>query len=234
MFNLLLKTIVVYFSVVFSMRVMGKRQLAQLQPYDLVVALMIAEVASTPLDTPGTPLLHGILPALCLIVLYTLIAQLTIKSKKIITFFDGIPTLVISHGVILQKALKKNDYSLTDLIEGIRLAGYESPFDIEYAILETSGNLSVFPKPAAAPVTQKDLQLVPKRKPPALPLVLDGQIQQENLRIARLEQDALLRALDRAGVELRCAFFVAFSDPRTLLIQLPGGHQTHVTVKCHD
>ena len=230
----IIRTLIIYFALLLTMRLLGKRQLGEMELSEFVLAALIADLASHPLQDIGIPMINGLVPILVLFCCEVIIAGITMTHIRLRSVFFGKPSLLVVRGRIDQREMRKNRFTVDELMEELRNQSCMDISRIEYAILETSGNLSVFPKPAAAPVTQKDLQLVPKRKPPALPLVLDGQIQHENLRIARLEQDALLRALDRAGVELRCAFFVAFSDPRTLLIQLPGGHQTHVTVKCHD
>ena len=145
MANLIFRTIMIYLILIFAMRLMGKKQAGQLQPYELVITLIISEVASTPMDDPGTPLFYGLIPALTLLLLHFIFTFIALKSKRMRGLLCGKPSILIHEGRIDIQELKRQRYSLNDLIEQLRLAGYTCIPGIHYAILETNGQLSVLP-----------------------------------------------------------------------------------------
>ena len=120
MFNVIIKTAILYFFAMLVIRLMGKRQAGELQPFELIIAVMIAEVAATPMDGPGVPITYGIVPVVVLLVLHNLIAFISIKSDKARGFFSGKPSIVIHKGIIQREELKKQSYNLNDLLEQLR------------------------------------------------------------------------------------------------------------------
>lgn len=133
MFNVVIKTIFLYLIVIFAMRLMGKKQASQLQPYELVITLMISEVATTPMDNPGTPMTYGIVPAITLILLYYFLNFLCLKSKKLHVLFGGSPAILIHNGHLIYKDIKRLGYNLSDLLEQLRISGYTNISEIQYA-----------------------------------------------------------------------------------------------------
>ena len=229
MFNLLIKTAAIYFILIFAVRIMGKRQIAQMQAYDLVVALMIAEAATTPLDNPETPLFHGILPALTLILLYYFVAKLSLKSQKLNQLFEGTPSVIIKDGMISKDALAAANYNLYDLTEAMRIKGYDDISQISCAILETSGDLSVFPKNIDSSKNNKAGET--NGFSLSLPLVIDGKLQKSNMHILNVDELDLKSALEAAGItKLKQAFFVSLYDKDKLFIQYAGGRQKRVSL----
>ena len=132
---------------VLAMRLMGKRQVGQLQPFELVVAIMIADLASTPMESLDIPLWRGIIPLAATVTLHQLFTLLSLKSQRMRAFFSGTPTVVIHRGKIDAKALERLCFNLNDLLEELRTGGILSPTEVGTAIMETSGKLSVFPLP---------------------------------------------------------------------------------------
>ena len=163
MLNLLIKTAIVYFSVMLSLRVMGKRQLAQLETFDLVIALLISEIASVPLDSPEKPLLQGFIPALFLVVLYFLTVRLSMKSRKFSSLVEGSPAFIVKNGVILKDTMERSNYGINDLVEALRLKGFDDIALLDCVILETSGHISVFPKKSESAITPFDLDIKAKK-----------------------------------------------------------------------
>ena len=159
MLTILIRSLILVSVAVLTFRLMGKRQVGQLQPFELVIAIMIADLAATPMESLDTPLWRGIAPMLSLIVLHQLITMLSLKSQALRAFFSGRPTVVIRNGQIDYQALRKLCFNLNDLLEELRTGGVLTPSEVGTAILETSGKLSVFQDSSHRPVTPEDLKL---------------------------------------------------------------------------
>ena len=191
----------VLFTIVFlAVRIMGKRELGQLQPYEFVIAIMIANLATVPMADMGIPILNGIIPILTLLFAHVGLTFLTLKSKVAQRFIDGPPTILVSKGYIHEDAMRSAGYSFTDLMEQLRVAGIFSLGDVEYAILETSGQVSVIPKAASKPVTAKDLNLQVSADPLPWSIIVDGELQREALRLAGHDEKWLLDQLQAMGM----------------------------------
>ena len=157
MFNIVLKTSIVYIVLFLALRIMGQKQAGQLQPYEIVVTLLIAEIAATPMDDPGTPLIYGLIPSITLLLLYAFINYLCLKSKAMRVFMCGKPSILIHNGKILYDEIKKVGYNLNDLMEQLRMSGQTDISSIHYAVLETNGQLSVLPYASQSPLTPKQM-----------------------------------------------------------------------------
>lgn len=142
MFIVLLRTIILYVLVVIVMRLMGKRQIGELQPYEFVITIMISDLAALPMQDTRLPLLLGIIPIITLLFVKTLLTQLQLKSQLARRIIEGEPCIMVCRGKVNFKALKKQQINLDELMEEIRLAGYFDLDEIEYAILENNGQLS--------------------------------------------------------------------------------------------
>lgn len=176
MLILLIRTIILYIVVVASLRFMGKRQLGQLQPSEVVIAMMISEVATIPMENIDTPLVYGLIPTLTLIIAEAAFSFFTLRCKRIRYLFSGSPTLLIEKGKILEKEMEKMRFNIDDLLEELRCAGYANISDIEYAIIETNGLLSVIPKSSKRPITPEDLNLSVEYEGLPLILISDGEL----------------------------------------------------------
>ena len=143
MFVLIIRTLILYGLVVLSMRIMGKRQIGELQPSELVVAIMISDLAAVPMQTIDIPLLTGIVPVLTLLVAEVAMSFISLKSKKARKYITGEPSIIIYRGHINEKELEKARFTLNDLMEELRISGYPDISKINMAILETNGEISV-------------------------------------------------------------------------------------------
>lgn len=154
---LAIRTLILYTIVILALRIMGKRQLGELQPSELVVAIMISDLASIPMESVEIPIFSGIVPVLTLLVAEVFTSQLSLKSKAIRKFLSGEPSIVIYNGRINEKELRRMRFNLNDLMEELRLNNYPNIADVEVAVIETSGKLSVIPKRNARAVTVEDM-----------------------------------------------------------------------------
>ncbi|EGD52725.1 Uncharacterized membrane protein YcaP, DUF421 family [Thermoanaerobacter thermohydrosulfuricus] len=191
MLILFFRTIILYVLVVIFMRISGKQQIGQLQPYELVVAIMIADLVAIPMQNKGIPLVSGIIPILTLLVSQLFLSYLSIKSLRARAIICGTPTILVENGKILTSQLQKERYNINDLLEELRVKGYPNIADVEYAILETNGSLSVIPKSNKRPVTPQDLNLTPQYEGLPLPIIIDGRIMHQNMQKAGIDMEWL-------------------------------------------
>ncbi len=200
MFVIAVRALILFLIVFVAVRLMGKREVGQLQPYEFVIAIMIANLASVPMAETGIPLLHGVVPILTLLLVHALFTLLTLKSKTAQRVICGTPTIIINKGTILEDAMRSAGYSFSDLMEQLRTSGYFSLSDVEYAILETSGQISVIPKGSAKPVVAKDLKLQVQSDKLPWSIIVDGSVQYDELRKSGHDEKWLLKKLSGMGL----------------------------------
>ena len=176
------RAIVLYIIVLGVMRFMGKREIGQLQPFELVISIMIADLASTPMAEIGIPITNGIIPILGLLVMHLIISFLNLKSVKAREILSGKPRILIYRGKIDEKALIRERFTINELEERLRGKDVMNLADVEYAILETNGEISVILKPNKRTVTTEDLKLSPEYEGMSYDLVIDGKVMYENLK----------------------------------------------------
>ena len=181
MLLIFVRAIVLYILVLIVMRFMGKREIGQLQPFELAISIMIADLATTPMAEPGTPITYGVIPILSLLVMHLLISTINIKSIKARELICGKPSILIYRGKINEQALKKENFTINELQERLRGNNIFNLGDVEYAILETSGQITVITKPEKRSVTVEDLGIKAKYVGISYDLVVDGKIMEENL-----------------------------------------------------
>ena len=215
MIIVVLRTLILYTLVIVALRLMGKREIGQLQPFELVVIIMISELAAIPSENVGIPLLSGIIPILVLLLTSLTLGLICLKSERSRSIICGIPSILIERGKIIEEELKRNRYSLTDLVEELRIKNIPNIADVEFAVLETNGQLSVFPKAQKRPTTPEDFQIATQYEGLPLTVIMDGKLNSKNLQqgnkdLAWLKgelkkqtinqiEDVLLASLDSSG-----------------------------------
>lgn len=214
------RTIILYFLVVLTIRVMGKHQIGQLQPFELVITIMISELASIPMQDTEIPLLSGVIPIITLLFIQTSLSLLSMKNVKVRRFICGGPSILIANGQINEPELKRLRYNLTDLLEQLRLKDAPNIADVEFAILETSGQLSVIPKSQKRPVNPEDLKLATSYEGLPLVLVSDGILHPENLSKASQSEEWLVGQLQKFGIQsLKSVFLASLDSSGHLFVQ---------------
>ena len=176
------RSIILYIVVLIVMRLMGKREIGQLQPFELAISIMISELASIPMTEVGIPISNGIVPILGLLLMHLVISFANMKSIKIRELMCGKPSILIYQGRIDEKVLKKERFTLNELEEKLRSNNIMDIGDVEYAILETSGDISVIQKPNKRTVTPEDLNIMPDYEGLSYDLVIDGKVLEDNLQ----------------------------------------------------
>lgn len=198
---IVVRTLILYTLVVVALRVMGKREIAQLQPFELVVLLMIADLAVIPSENMGIPLLNGIIPILVLLAANLTLAWITLKSEKARDIICGTPSILIRQGKIVEEELKKNCYNLTDLLEELRIKNVPNIADVEYAVLENNGELSVFPKAQKRATIPEDFHITPPYEGLPLPIIMDGKLNSKNLQQSQKDLAWLKDELQRQTID---------------------------------
>ncbi len=214
------RTLILYIFVVTALRVMGKRQLGELQPSELVVAIMISDLASIPISNKELPLWEGIIPILTLVVVEMLFSVLVIKSEFLRMLITGRPTIIVRRGRMEQTALKKLRLSIDDLLEQLRLMGYSDISEVDTVMLETNGQLSVIPKEISRPVTCEDLKINPRQTHLPHTIVADGKIRKSGLKaagISRSEAVSILKKNGASGPEE--VFYMNLTDDKKVFIE---------------
>ncbi len=181
MITVFLRTVILYISMIFAMRIMGKKQVGELRPGELVVSIAISDLASIPMQDTDQPLLSGLIPMFTLMCLEVCLSFLTLKSRFIRDIFSGRPCIIISHGIIDEKALSRLRYSLSDLTEELRTAGCSDIRDVEYAVLETTGALNIIQKSSKRPLSPSDLRLKVEPSNITITVIADGRLIKESL-----------------------------------------------------
>jgi len=177
----IIRTLILYFAIVVSMRIMGKRQLGELEPAEFVVAVLISDLAAHPLQDIGTPLLYGLIPVIVLIVCEILISGAMIKNHRFRTLICGKPSLIIENGRISELELKKNRITLDELSEQLRKKDILDISTVKYAVLETDGTLSTILFPAQAPLTPQQMNIQADDMGYPVIVINDGRVLEQNL-----------------------------------------------------
>lgn len=216
-----IRTIILYICVVAAMRIMGKRQLGELQPSEFVTALMISEIATIPLDKTEMPLLDGIIPIFALVLLELILSVLVIKSEFMRRLITGSPVQIIKDGKLIMKRLSGLRICIDDVMEQLRLAGYSSISQIDSAIIETNGQLSIVPKESERPVVCSDLNLSPEQTHVPHTIISDGVLRKKNLKGAGISEAWLKKKLARYNItDYRQVAFLSITDEMELCLQI--------------
>ena len=175
------RSIILYIFVLIIMRLMGKREIGQLQPFELAISIMIADLVTMPMTDVGIPITNGIIPILGLLLMHLIISIINIKSIKAREVICGKPRILIYRGKIDEKALKKERFTINELQERLRGNNIVNIGDVEYAILETSGQVTVIQKPDKRNTIPADFNIMPDYEGISYDLIVDGKIMGKNL-----------------------------------------------------
>ena len=216
------RTISLYLLIIAGVRLMGKRQVGELEPSELVLSLIIADLASVPMQDFGIPLLAGVIPILTLLSLSMLLSQISLHSIRFRALVCGTPTILIRCGELQQSAMRKNRYTLDELLEELRGKGFSSIADVKYAILENSGQLSVLPWNDQAPPTAAQLHLQPEDDV-TLPVVLidDGRVLSRRLAACGKDEAWLQNTLRSRHFSSPREVFLMTLDERGTILCIP-------------
>lgn len=207
------RCVILYIAVVVSVRIMGKRQLGELQPSELVVTIMLSEFAALPLQDLNIPLIWGIVPMFLMVALELLMSFFTMKSMRFRAFCYGRPVILIYQGKLDQYNLLRTRVSVEDIMEAMRNNEILAIEDIQMAVLETNGTLSIIPKPEKAPPTANDLKVSVSKSGgiPAI-IVMDGKPMLENMKLKNVDEEMLISILNGYQIKAEDVFVLTIDD----------------------
>ena len=196
MITTIIRTIILYVFVTFAIRVMGKRQIGDMQPNELVITLLISEIVAIPLQDICQPILSGVVAIFMLIVLEIVMSALSLKSIKVRKFMSGNSVVIINNGVVDQNAMRSVRMTVLDLIEQLRGQNVFDISTVAFAVLEINGNLSVLLKSGDQPATVKDMGIKKEKAALPLPVISDGKVLKDSLKALNITTEALNKKLN--------------------------------------
>jgi len=224
MLTIIFRSVIIYVVVLFVFRIMGKRQIGELQPSELVIAIMLSELAALPLQDLNMPLIWGIMPMFVVVALELLMSFVALKSMGFRAFFYGRPVVLIYDGEVQQYNLLRTRVSMEDIMEVMRGNGILAVEEIQVAVLETNGTISIIPKPQYAPPVAKDMKVAVKENG-GIPLILimNGDYVKRNMKSKQMDEKDLQRVLKGYQVALDDVFMLTMDDDgKTYLIKQEG------------
>ena len=213
------RSILIYIFVLIVMRLMGKREIGQLQPFELAIAIMIADLASIPMTDSGIPITNGIISILGLLLMHLVISFLNVKSIKAREIICGKPTILIYRGKIDEKSLKKERFTINELEERFRGNNIYNLGDVEYAILETSGQVTVIQKPEKRNTIPEDFNIIPDYEGIPYDLVVDGKIMEKNLQAIGKNYQWLKKQVEKFNMKPEEALIVTYDAKGQIFCQ---------------
>ena len=216
-----LRTIILYLLIIAGVRLMGKRQVGELEPSELVLALIIADLAAVPMQDFGIPLLTGIIPILTLLCITMILSVLTMKSVRFRAIICGRPSIIVENGRLVQREMRRNRFTVDELMEELRMKGVTDLSKVKYAILETNGQLSVLLRAADQPVTAAQMGLSPAEKGLPAVLISDGRVLSRNLKDRGLDTAWLLGQLKDRGFSRPAQVFFLTIDEKGSITCVP-------------
>lgn len=202
-FKIITKTLLLYFFIVIMYRIMGKKEVGKLSIIDLIVSILIAELAAISIEQYDSSILTSLIPILCLVIVEILFGYISLKSPKIKKLIEGSPIVIIKNGKLNFEAMKKLRYSLDDLISQLREQSIKSIEEVNYAVLENNGKLSIFQKETEYP----------------LPIILDGEIDYEVLKDMNKDESWVNKILEKNNIELNNVFYAFYTKNKTYIIK---------------
>lgn len=202
------RAIFLYILIMFSIRLMGKRQLGELQPSELVITILISNIASLPIEDTNIPMILGVIPVLILVSFDILISNISLKSKGFRSFISGSPMIIIHDGMIDQKQLRKLRFSIDDLMESLRQSGIFDLQEVEYAIVETTGKVSVLQKCDTQSVTPKMLHIECESKAPPVVIISDGKLVESALDAYHIKKSWVYQMIATQKCTLNTVFLM--------------------------
>jgi len=216
MLTILLRTIIIYVILIGTIRMMGKRQLGELEVSELVTTLLISEIAASPIGDPTIPVIYAVIPLVTILTLEITLSIILLKCPRLKNIASARPSILIRHGKIEQKELRRIRISIDELISEIRQTGLSSFAEVDYAILEQNGKISVIPRKNAQPPTAADLGLHLEESGIVHAIIEDGVINRYNLKLLSLGDEWLKAQLAKRALLPSEVFFLGIDDNGSL------------------
>ena len=206
------RTIVLYLVLIAVIRLMGKRQIGQMEASEFVVTMLVANLASIPMQDAGIPLYSGFLPIVTVLGVELVLSSLSLKSLKLRKILCGKPVILIENGKILQNNLRRTRVTLDELTGHLREKDVLDLAAVQYAILETNGNLSVFPYPKEKPASARDAGVPARKQHLPITIISDGKVLEENLKFAKKDRRWLEKILSQQQARIKDTWLLTVDD----------------------
>lgn len=218
MLIVMIRAILLYILIIFCMRFMGKRQIGELQPGELVITMMISNMAILPIEDTNIPMLAGAVPILILVCFEIILSVFTLRWKKLRKFISGSPVVIIENGVLKQQELKKLRFSIDDLMEGLRSKDIFDVSEVLYALVETNGKISVVKKGASQTITANMLNLQVQEETPPTIVISDGILVKENIKKYHIDPNWINEILKKKHLSQKDVFIMTTTPQQTYQI----------------
>lgn len=227
MLNIFVRSIIIYFFLFLSMRLMGKRQLGELQPFEFVITLVTSELACIPMSDPTIPIIYGIIPVFTLFIAHLFITKIAAKSVRFRRVINGKPVVIIEKGNILPEVMKELNMDADDLMEALRSKDVFNPAEVEYAIIETNGSMTVLPKNQCKPVCPEDMGLEVEKAYMPVTLILEGNFLGNNLSATDgVTKQGIMKLLSRIDMESKDVLLLLLQGTKVFVQPYKGDSLT--------
>lgn len=227
MLNIFMRSIIIYFFLFLSMRLMGKRQLGELQPFEFVITLVTSELACIPMSDPTIPIIYGIIPVFTLFIAHLLITKIASKSVRFRRVINGKPVVIIEKGNILPQVMKELNMDTDDLMEALRGKDIFNPADVEYAIIETNGSMTILPKNQSRPLCPDDVDMQVERAYMPVTLILEGNFLGNNLSVTDgVTKQGIMKLLSRINMESKDVLLLLLQGSKVFVQPYKGDSMT--------
>lgn len=208
------RAIILYFLIIFSIRLMGKRQLGELQPSELVITILMSNIATLPIEDINIPMIMGVVPIFTLVCLDVFMSQLSMYSGKVRRLFSGTPKIIISNGEIDQSVMRKLRFTIDDLMESLRTVQVFDVSEVQLAIVETTGKISVYQKQNKQPLTPEDMDIKTRCKNPPQLIVADGEMIENAMNSVGADRKWLASVLKKESCPLEKVFIMTCDEDK--------------------
>ncbi len=212
MVTIIIRTLLIYVILIGTMRIMGKRQLGELEISDLVTTLLLSEIAAMPIENQEIPVMYAVIPIITLLTLEVILSVILMKCPKLKNLASARPNIIISKGKLNQRELTKIRISLDELISELRQSNISDISEVEYAILEQNGKITVIPKASSKPPSAEQLGLDIKESGIMHLIIADGKINSYNLGLLNIEESELYGMLEKKNLDLKQIFMLTMDD----------------------
>jgi len=232
MTNIIIRVFIIYVVVIFVMRLMGKRQIGEMEPFELVITLIIADLATIPMAEQTIPIWYGVVPLLVIAIVHFVISWISKKSPKMRDVISGKPVIIVDPQGIDFKELKKLNISCEELLEALRNLDYFDMGDINYAIVERTGKITVIPKSSALPITREDMKIVKPENEVFLCVVENGKVLGKNFGELGLRQEVVVSdIIHNMLCKINDIAFCSLSEGGNVYVQKKVGQAVSFKIK---
>lgn len=204
-----LRTIILYILIIIAFKIMGKRQIGDLQPSELVITILVSDIATLPIENSQISMFVAMIPIFTLVAFEVIMSYLSIKVPSFRTILTGQPVVLIENGNLNQSVLKNNRFAVEDILEELRLKDIFDIQEVELATIETNGKMSIYKKQEKDTPTREDFKLIPQTKKPSYAIIVDGKINKKNLSICNLTEKWLQSTLEKEKIKSKDVFLMS-------------------------